>query len=148
MATRRKQIVLLFSGVLAIFVSAAFVIGSLKPARDITIIVDGNPNQRLAVRFVADGRATDETLTLPFKKSFKANKFSYWLLPDNEINDSEVTLQILVNDVPLWPANNNTLGLSTGVKGTLYTGRLFEFGGEISGSGLSAEEVAAFGYGE
>ena len=58
------------------------------------------------------------------------------------MNDSEITLQILVNDDRLYPSINNTLGLSTGVKGTLQTGRLFQFGIVIFRAGLSAEEIA------
>lgn len=145
MTTRRKRIAVRSGAALALLLVLALVICSIKPARDITIIVGGNPNQRLAVRFVADGNVVFEgTITLPIKQSFEANEFSYWILPDNEVNDSEVTLQILVNDVPLWsPNKRNNMGLSNGVKGTVQTGRLLELGMTISHSGLSAEEIAA-----
>lgn len=144
MTTRRKQIVVRSGAALALLLVVALIICSIKPARDITIIVGGNPNQRLAVRFVADGNVVFEgSITLPIRQSFKANEFSYWLLPDNEMNDSEITLQILVNDVPLWSPNKpNNMGLITGVKGTVQTGRLLEFGMTIGSSGLSAEEIA------
>jgi len=149
MTTRRKRIAVCIGAALALLVIIPLVIDAIKPAWDITIIVDGNANQRLVARFVADGSATDGTLTLPFKQSFKANRFSFWLLPDNKLNGFDITLQILVNDVPLWPSNNNTLSLSTGVRGTLKTGGLFQLSGiEIGTAGTSAEEIAAIGYEE
>ena len=150
MTMRRKRIAVRSGAALTLLLVIAFVICSIKPRREITIIVGGNPNQRLSVRFVADGNVVFVgTNTLPIKQSFEANEFSYWILPDNEMNDSEITLQILVNDVPLWSPNKpNNMGLSTGVKGTVQTGRLFQFGIEISGSGISAKEITAIRHGE
>lgn len=143
MTPSRKRIAIRTGAAVVLLLVIALAICSIKPARDITIIVDGRPNQRLAGRFVADGNTVFEgTITLPFKQSFKANEFSYWLLPDNEVTDSEITLQILVNDARLWPSTNNTLGLSSGVKGTVQTGRLFQFGITIFRAGLSAKEIA------
>ena len=86
---------------------------------------------------------------MPFKRSFRANRFSFWLIPEDGLADSEINLQIRVNDVPWWPEDNNTLSLAQGVKGALQTPGVFQIGRNPMGiAGTSPEEITASGYHE
>jgi len=143
---RRKGLI-----IVAVAVVAATLLSTalVRPSREIKVIVQGDLSQRIAARFDADDRVTEEVVTLPFERTFEANRFSFWLIPESDTGDSKINLQIKVNDAPWWPSNNNTLSLSQGVKGTLQTPGLFQFGRSQMGiSGTSTEEIASIGYHE
>jgi hypothetical protein len=123
MNLRHKRISVRAGLLLAILVCAGIVIAAIKPERAITISVNGAPNQMLTARFLADDTVTDEVVQALFERSFTANRFSFWLLPDEPSGESEILLQIVVDGVPWWPSNNNTLSLDQGIKGTLQTPR-------------------------
>ena len=129
MATRRNRILLLSSAVLAILVIAALIIHFIRPAHDITIEIGGSPDQTLTATFGVDGTTKKETLKTPFKRSFRASRFSYSITRDRELDKPDLSVQIFVDDVPHGDWHTDSPG--KGAKGLIRTPSLFHLiGGE------------------
>lgn len=131
MATRRKSILLLSSVVIAILLVALTVAHFIRPARSITIKLDGSPGQSIAATFGVDGRTTNETLTTPSTRSFRASRFSYSLAREQQPGKPDLSLEVFVDDIPQGDWRTDSPG--QGIDGWIRTPSLFHLvGGEYA----------------
>ena len=139
--SRKQKLVAVVFGAFATVVTLVVVASQIRPAREISVSISGNPGQELTATFLVDGQQHQELLTTPVKRTFHASTLQFWIDRNTNPQMPELTVETTVDGKLFGTAQSNEPDQCA--YGGVRTSSLFRLRRECSYTHPAPQEVVA-----